>query len=80
MPGGFSAGRKKTTHPTGYNESSLHHRAGCLAGCQLCKPPFPESARSQNLMNTTTRAVIMVASGILVANIIDRMFVQPNLG
>ena len=31
-------------------------------------------------MNTTTRAVLMVASGILVANIVDRMFVQPNLG
>ena len=31
-------------------------------------------------MNTTTRAVIMVAAGILVANIVDRMFIMPNLG
>ena len=62
------------------NEPPLHNCLGGLA-CRFVRlAPLSELARSKIIMNTTTRAVIMVASGILVANIVDRMFIQPNLG
>ena len=61
------------------NEPPIHNRISGQLGSFLLQPPLSEPSWSQS-MNTTTRAVIMVASCILVANIVDRMFIMPNLG